>query len=243
MNIDKSTMMSVLRQWWWLLVVGPLIAGGAAYFVSKSQPPMYRATATLWVQTGTDANGFDPAEIEANTQLAGTLRHFVTVESNLAPVIEDLQLDLSVPDLREQVAVNVEGGTPLIDIAVEDPLPDRAAAIADAVANQFVGAVDQFGLSSAPAQSDGSVPAATAHTVVVPAETPQDPFAPRTSLLAFVGALLGLVIVSGVLLLVALLSRNANAETVVAPPVQASEPLSLRKPLGAAGGQANRPPA
>lgn len=243
MNIDKISIMRVVRRWWWLLLVGPLIGGGVAYFVSKSQPPMYRATSTLWVQTGTDANGFDPAEIEANTQLAGTLRHFVTVESNLAPVIGDLQLDLSVSDLRKKLAVSVEGGTPLIDIAVEDPLPDRAAAIADAVANQFVGAVDQFGLTSATIPSDGDATTTTAHTVVVPAEVPQEPFAPRTSLLAFVGALLGLVIVAGVLLLVALLSRTANAEAVVASPIQASEPLTLRQALGAPSGQTNRPPA
>lgn len=219
MNIDKNTIMSVLRRWWWLLVVLPLIGGGAAYFVSKSQPPMYRATSTLWVQTGTDANGFDPAEIEANTQLAQTLRHLVTVESNLAPVITNLQLNMSVSDLREKLAVSVEGGTPLIEIAAVDAEPDRAVAIADAVAVQFGASVDLLGLAQAPAQTDGSATAvATAHNVLMPAETPRDPFSPRTSLFAFVGVLFGLAMATGVLLLGSLSGRMASAGLAEASP-------------------------
>ena len=243
MSIDQGTIVNILRRWWWLLIVGPLIGGGAAYFVSKSQQPMYRATATIWVQTGSATNGFDPNEIQANIDLAATLRHLVTVESNLAPVIKDLQLDMTVAELREQLAVSVEGGTPLIEIAAEDAQPDRAVAIADAVALQFGDSVDLLGLAPATAQSNGSETAvATAHNVVVPAEAPQDPFAPRTSLFTVVGALFGLALATGLLLLGAIVTRKSSAGMVVAPPVQTSEPLSLRQALGATGGQATRPP-
>jgi succinoglycan biosynthesis transport protein ExoP len=239
MGIDMNGIVRIIRRWWWIILLGPLLGGGVAYVASKSQQPMFRATTTLWVQTSSGANGFDSNEIQANVELAETLRHLVTVESSLSPVIADLRLPLGVDELRKQLSVGVIRGTPLIEVTAQDAQPERAAAIADAVAHEFGDSISQFGIRAMPAPSDADAEAAASsvNVVVVPAEVPKEPFAPRTTLFALVGALLGLLIVVGGLSLAELLSRRSaisRRQVGLSDPTQSP---TIRQALGTPSGR------
>lgn len=229
MNLEANAVVVAMRRWWWILLLGPLVGGGLAYVVAKSQSPLYRATAVVWVQTGSNASGFDPNEIQSNIELAETLRHLVTVEANLSTVIADLQLSQGVDELRQQISVGVEQGTPLIEVTAQDTRPEGAASIANAVANQFSTSIDQLGMAPAPAQpvADGT-DGPTASVLVIPAEAPVAPFAPRTSLMTLVGVLVGLLLAAGALYVAALLQ----------PRVTTRRDIATRQPHGSPGVQA-----
>jgi succinoglycan biosynthesis transport protein ExoP len=219
MGFDLDEVIRIARRWWWLLLLGPLLGGGIMYFVSKAQQPMYRATATLWLQMAPGSDGPDPSVIQGDIDVAEMYRHLVTVEPILSPVIDELNLPDSVDELRERLSVSVVRSTPLLEITASDAQPDQAAEIADAVARHFGDSIDQLGMNNVSA----SVPnpnGAGENLVVrtIPAEVPLEPYAPRTTLFALLGAAVGLLIAVGLVGIAALLGKRVwtgvNAATL-----------------------------
>lgn len=211
MSFDLPALVHVVRRWWWLLLLAPLAGGGAMYFYGKSQQPMYRATAVLWVQMPPGSEGPDPSVIQGDINLAEMYRYLVTVEPVLSPVIDDLKLPYSVDALRGHLAVNVVRSTPLLEISATDTDPERATAIADAVTRRFSDTIGQLGVQDAPtaAATVGATTATNLAVRIVAAEVPQEPYAPRTTLFVLLGAALGLLAAGGLIALAEVLRRYA----------------------------------
>lgn len=230
MGFDLPTLVHILRRWWWLLILAPLIGGGAMYLYGKSQQPMYRATAVLWVQMAPGSDGPDPSVIQGDINLAEMYRYLVTVEPVLAPVIDDLQLPYDVDDLRDRIVVTVVRNTPLLEIAASDANPSRAAAIANAVTRHFGDGIGQLGVQDGTSLAATGASAGTNLAVrVVPAEVPPQPYAPRMPLFVLLGAALGLLVTVGLAGIVEYRRQNyrtsVNSEARVQDP-----PLPLLAP-------------
>jgi succinoglycan biosynthesis transport protein ExoP len=121
------------RNWHMLAIVISITLAGA-YVLSWLLPPLYRATATIQVQS---ARADEPDEDEGMfLALQGqTAASLVTINTNMAAVRDRLGLDVDADTLAKQVDVAWDADDERIKIAVEHSDPDQAAAIANTVAD------------------------------------------------------------------------------------------------------------
>lgn len=168
-----------------LAMVG-LLVGGASSLLVK---PTYAAETQLFVAiqgTGSiselqQGNTFSQARVQSYVKTVGT-------PVVLGPVVESLGLDVSPSDLAKQVRASTDLNTVLINISVVDNSPVQAAAIAQAVADSLVRAVDVLEKP----RSGGTSPVSL--SIITPAEAPVSPSAPNTRLNLAVGLAAGIAL-------------------------------------------------
>lgn len=137
--------LDLFRKWIWLIVVGGLLAAGAAFLVSKTSTPIYRATATLLVnQSSSSTLTTDYTSLLTSQQLAKTYSELLQRRPTLEAVIRNLKLNTTPQALLAQVDVNPVRDTTLISVSVEDADPARAAAIANEIGKVFVDQITQM---------------------------------------------------------------------------------------------------
>ncbi|MDQ0731132.1 polysaccharide biosynthesis tyrosine autokinase [Arthrobacter sp. B1I2] len=176
----------LLRRNWLLIaastLVGLLLAGVAAMVTT----PTYTARTQLFVAT---QNSGSVAELQqGNTFSQARVASYVETSKTpmvLQPVIDSLGLDMSPSALASKISANVEGSTVLLNISATDSSPVRSAAIAEAVANSLISAVNRLESPS----KDGTSPVRL--SVVTPASAPSAPASPNTSLYLLAGLLIG----------------------------------------------------
>lgn len=122
------------RRWWWLLLLAPLVAGLVAFFQVNRQQDLYSASSTVEINPpsmGTDQFTYYDSSIVA------TYRELITTDGVLQPVIDQLDLPLSVDQLRAKITTEPIANTRLMRISVSDPNPETAAVLANTIAEQF----------------------------------------------------------------------------------------------------------
>jgi capsular exopolysaccharide synthesis family protein len=183
----------ILRRNWILIVAGTLIGllvGGAASILVK---PTYTAETQLFVAI--QGSGSVQELQQGNTFSQARVQSYVkTVESPvvLQPVIDSLGLPVTSDELSSRVTAITDINTVLITIAVSDTSPAQAAAIAQAVADSLIRAVDTLEKP----RTGGASPVSL--SVIKPAIAPPSPSAPNTQRNLTVGMLLGLALGVGV---------------------------------------------
>ncbi len=131
--------LKALLKWWWLIAISVALGGGVGYFVRSQQPDLFTSKVTLLV-------GCDPRYCGQTTSSSYSLinpllavygelaRRPLTLES----VIEDLQLGISTDDLNYIMAITELETAPLLEIAITDTDPGRAATIANQIGNELI---------------------------------------------------------------------------------------------------------
>lgn len=133
-----STILRALLKWWWLIIISIALGVGAGYFLRREQPDIYFAKATVIV-------GQDPraaAGIGFSGQYSQTLLQayliFARRASVLNPVIEDLNLGVTSDELANRISLDANAGAALLEMSVFDSDPERAAQIANRLAQELV---------------------------------------------------------------------------------------------------------
>jgi capsular exopolysaccharide synthesis family protein len=151
--------------------------------------PTYTATTQLFVSiqnSGTvvelqQGNTFSQARVQSYVKT-------VTTPVVLKPAIDALGLTDSSEELSKRVSATTDLNTVLINISVSDESPVQAAAIAQAVADSLIKAID----SLEKPKTGGNSPVGL--SIITPAEAPSAPSAPNTKLNLFAGLATGLVL-------------------------------------------------
>ena len=175
---------TALRRYWatW---IGLALAGVlVALTVVLVSTPTYQATAQVFVAS-TGGEGTSGAQFV--NQRVTTYPDVARSRTVLGSVIEELGVEESVADLRARVAAVNPPDTSQIDISVSDEDPEEAAAIADAVAQEFGLAVEVLERTR-----DGVSPVDL--TVTDPATVPTSPVFPQPALLLLLGLVVGLAL-------------------------------------------------
>lgn len=186
-GLDFSDYLRILRRNWILLVataLAGLLFGGALSVLTQ---PTYTATTQLFVaiqNSGTvqelqQGNTFSQARVQSYVKTIST-------PVVLQPAIDTLGLDVSPDQLSQKIKAGTELNTVLISISVEDNSPVQAAAIAQAVADSLVRAVDTLEKPKVGGTSPVSL------SIIKPAVAPPSPTAPNTRQNLFLGLLVGL---------------------------------------------------
>ncbi|MCA0456657.1 MAG: polysaccharide biosynthesis tyrosine autokinase [Chloroflexi bacterium] len=140
MNSTTSPFTIVLRllvKWWWLIAIAVAIGGGVGYFVRSKQPNIYVAKATVilgqFFQSTAQVQAF-----EVIRQQITTYGDLVREAKVLQPVIDRLQLPISVEDFNKRIEVSEEPNLPLLNISVSDTSADNAVNIANAIVQELI---------------------------------------------------------------------------------------------------------
>jgi non-specific protein-tyrosine kinase len=182
----------LLRERWILLVVAVALGlVGAGAFTAMS-PQLYSASATVYILAESNVPGDDSSAYEAS-QLAEermeTYTALLTSERVARDVVATLGLDSSPEELAGRLSASAPPGTVLATVEALDESPDQAAAIADAAAASLVRIVAETEQPLDPAR-----PPALQARVVEPAAAPTSPVSPQPSINFAVGALVGLLV-------------------------------------------------
>ncbi|NOK86044.1 MAG: hypothetical protein GFH27_549395n66 [Chloroflexi bacterium AL-W] len=165
----------------WILLVLAFIVGGTAFFISRQQTPVYRATQKVVIQPSRADLGL----AEASVRLINSLVVIADSQQVAAQIIEDLRLDITPGELMGNVTIAPDQLRLTIQIDVNNPNPGTAQDIARAwglwLENYRVEQNQQ-------AQREDRVEA------VLPDLPSVGQFAPRPLFTGIAGALLGLIV-------------------------------------------------
>lgn len=207
-----------------------LLGGGLASILMQ---PTYTAETGLFVATQSSGNvselqqgnAFSQARVQSYVKAAKT-------PIVLQPAIDALGLNVEASDLASRVTATADLNTVLINISVTDRSPVQAAALAQAVADSLIKAVDNLEKPKAGGSSPVSL------SVITPAKAPLVPSAPNTRINLLIGLLVGLAVGVGVAILRTVLDSRVRGESdlriVTDAPLLggiAYDPDAARKPL------------
>ena len=123
----------IALKWWWLFVLCTLLGGGAAFLVSSNMTPVYEASTLLMIGGGVDVVNPTTGELQTSEKLAQTYAELLKTR----PVLEAVQAALGLPE-KPEVQVALVRSTQLLRITASDTDPARAAATADALAEELI---------------------------------------------------------------------------------------------------------
>lgn len=208
-------------------------------------PPQYSATAQVFA-TYSDASVRDDdisSINSASTYIANQIRSYpalATTEAVLQPVIDDLGLSMTVPQVAALLTVANPEDTAFVDITAETGDPRQSAALANGVAESLQDVVENS-LYDSGQQSPVKL------SIVQQAQEPASPSSPNVPLYLAVGLVGGVIVGVVVALLRDLLARRVqearDLQDIVDAPIMGRVPedasLKSAKPVvvSAPGGQ------
>lgn len=206
-RLDLHDYLRILSRNWILIVASTLaclLVGGAMSVLAK---PTYTAETQLFVAI--QGSGSVQELQQGNTFSQARVQSYVkTVKSPivLQPVVDTLGLPGTPDELADKVSANTDLNTVLINISVDDNSPVQAAAIAQAVADSLIKAVD----SLEKPKTGGTSPVSL--SIIKPAAAPPAPSAPNTRLNLLLGIFVGLALGVGVAILRETLDNRIRGE-------------------------------
>jgi capsular exopolysaccharide synthesis family protein len=138
--VELRHLIAVVRAWLPLLIAAPLLAGATAYVVSNLQPKIYEANATLIVGQSLSSSNPDINQLQVAEGLANTYASIAESRPILERVIEVLGLEQTPKDLADRIQLRTQTGSSLLIISAQDRDPDQAAAIANTLGDELIGA-------------------------------------------------------------------------------------------------------
>jgi capsular exopolysaccharide synthesis family protein len=130
------TYLTILTRWLWLIGLCTAIAAAGAFAVSKMLRPVYRATTLLTIDQqlpGQDAY----SGLLASNQLVATYMSMISQPVVLSRAAGQVG-GISAKQLAQQMTVQDQAGTQIIQVSVDDTSPKRAAQLANAIAASFI---------------------------------------------------------------------------------------------------------
>lgn len=144
-SLEFHAFLKALARRWPTVVVCLVLAVGAAAAATGLSTPVYEARTQLFVATH---SGEDSAQLNQGQSFSQarvqSYAEIVTTRQVTEPVVEELGLRTTPEELASRITATAPLNTVLIDIAVRDTAPERAARIANAVAERFSAVVEQL---------------------------------------------------------------------------------------------------
>ncbi|WP_285105443.1 polysaccharide biosynthesis tyrosine autokinase [Promicromonospora sp. MEB111] len=197
---------AILRKRWLSIAAAVVVGLCVAALASVLATPTYQAVAQVYVSVRGGASVDDLVQGSAYTgRQVQSYAALATSPRVLSPVIEELGLGVTPQELASGVAVEQPPDTVLITLTVTDESPDRAARIADAVAESLATVVQE--LEQTGEAQESPVQISTVREAVVPTH----PVSPRVALNLALGLALGLLVGVGAAVLRDLLDTRIRS--------------------------------
>jgi capsular exopolysaccharide family len=138
--VELRRQIAIIRAWFPLLVVSVLLAAGAAFAVSSALPRAYEAKTTLIVGQSLSTASPDYNQLLVSQRLSTTYAALAKTRPVLENVIKQLGLEDTSGALSGRVRADAPLESTLLTITAQDADASRAAAIANALAEQLIAA-------------------------------------------------------------------------------------------------------
>jgi len=126
-------------RWWWIIPVAVALSSSVAFAVSRTETRYYVARATLMIGNTLESQRPDPIQLQLGSSLGRFYGELAKRERILRPVQEKLNLPFSWNVIATyMLRTSVVPSANLLEIYVTDSNPVRAAAIANAIADQLI---------------------------------------------------------------------------------------------------------
>lgn len=202
-EIDLVELFHVLLKKWWLLLAVCITCGAIAYAGTKLIiKPTYKSSASLYILNKTTS-----VTSVADLQIGTALSNDFSVIAKSRPVI-----DMSIEQIEKEsgkkftrsyilksLTVTNKDNTRILEISSVCENPEDACAIAQAVADSTAKRMAEITMSTGP-------------TSVEKAEVNRNPVGPHAGKNAVIGALLGFVLVAGIIIILHLVNDSIKTE-------------------------------
>jgi non-specific protein-tyrosine kinase len=138
--VDLRHLLVIIRAWLPLLVLAAVLAGAAGFIASALQPNVYAARASLIVGESLSNANPNQAQLQVSQSLAATYTAIAKKRPLLQKVSDDIGGVLSPGELDGMIEVRAASDVPILTIEVEDTDADRAAVIANSLAEALIAA-------------------------------------------------------------------------------------------------------
>ncbi|MBC7224731.1 MAG: polysaccharide biosynthesis tyrosine autokinase, partial [Anaerolineae bacterium] len=129
---------ATIRKRLWIVLLTVLVGTGISLWYSLAKPLMYRAEATLVLNPMVTQENQAYSPVELAEDLAPTYISYLQTETFLDALNAQTNLDVSLDELRGSVQAELVPKTQFFKIAAISASPDRAQALANAVADVFI---------------------------------------------------------------------------------------------------------
>ncbi|HET7661054.1 MAG TPA: polysaccharide biosynthesis tyrosine autokinase [Oryzihumus sp.] len=203
----------VIRKRWRIIAAATLLVIAGAAAVTTMSPRVYEAQTQLFVST---SGGSDTTQLLQGSsftqQRVKSYADVITSPVVLDQVIRQLGLKTDADSLAKNITATVPLDTVLIEVAVDDTDPERAARIADALGKQFPKTVRSIEASNGQGADGSPVKVSVMRVPTVPTA----PVSPKPVRNIGLGVVLGLLVGLGLALLRDLLDTSIKNDEDVA---------------------------
>lgn len=204
-TIDLLEVLNAVRQHIAVLILCTLATAIAGFAITHFLiTPQYESSALMIVNTRQDTTSTVTIDqINSATKLVSTYSIIIKSDTVLQQVIDDLGLSLSYSDLKGRVTVSAVDDTQVMKITVRSNNPEWARQVCDGITAVSPDVILE-------AVETGSV------KVISQASYSDVPVSPNIKKNTMLGAMVGLVLCLGVILLQVILDNKINTEEDVA---------------------------
>ena len=199
MEIDLLQLFYALKKKIWFILAAMIIGGGLAGAYSKFLiTPQYSSTSMMYILSK-ETTLTSLADLQIGSQLTEDYKVIVNSRPVLGEVIDSLALDMSYEQLLAKVSIGNPTDTRILSVTVTDPDPYRAKAIVDCVAetaSDYIGEI----MEMIPPKIIENGTVATRKT------------SPSNGKNAVLGALAGMVLVCGVIVIQVIMNDTVRTE-------------------------------
>ena len=203
-SISVKELLVLLKRYLILILAAGLLGGIVAYVAcSYFVSPVYQASAKMIVNSRQEQTGsLTNDQITSSQRLVNTYAIIIRSRRVLEPVIETLQLPMSVESLASMITVTAVNNTQVMQISVQSSNPNQAKRIVEQI------------VSICPPIIVDAVDAGSVKTIET-ASINWNPIAPRTSLYTMVAALLCVVVGVVIVAIIFLLDNTYKSEMML----------------------------
>ena len=182
-EIDLKQLILALIHKVWLIILCALIAGGLSYlYTANFITPMYRATVSIYVNNTSPSLGntdyISGSDLATAQRLVNTYVNIIRSNTVLEKVVTQTGLDITADQIRAMMTAEPVEDTEIFEIHISSADPERAAQVANAIADVAPVEFSNF--------LEGS-----STKIIDYAEVPQSRYTPSFRQNTFLGACIG----------------------------------------------------
>lgn len=188
-QIDLLELFLVYLNHWWAIALSVIAAAAIALGITLfAITPLYTASASLYVNNSRtmDTTEITSTSLSTSKMLVSTYMNMVESNTVLQKVVDTADLGYTVEELRDMLSTSQMGDTEIFRISITHPNPVEAAEVANAMADIAPGELENFIVGSS-------------CKIIDFATIPTAPSSPSYSRNTILGALLGGVVMIGIL--------------------------------------------